>query len=444
MKITFILPAIGKKPGVKYIKTWKMEPLSIASLKAITPLHYQTEFFDDRIELIDYQTATDIVAISLETYTALRAYRIAEKFRARGIPVIMGGYHATLLPEEVSEHADAVVVGNAEKVWAQLLHDAENHNLQKIYNGGCGFGSVAADRSIYADKKYLALSLLETGRGCPFRCEFCAISSYYQSRYYTRPVAQVIEEIVALGKKKFFFVDDNIIANPGYAIELFEKMAPLKIQWGGQGSLTIADNPKLLAAMAKSGCKVLLIGFESLDHANLKQMGKEWEYKLGNPDELVARIHDHGINIYATFIFGNDHDTRHTFDQALEFSLKHQFFFAAFNHLLVLPGTPVYERIKAEGRLISEKWWLDPQYRYGMISFRPKNMSAEEVSDACAAARRQFFSSSNIFKRGLALWGRQSSLMLALVYFFSNFTLQHEVDGKLQLPLGDGLDELPK
>ena len=168
MKITFIYPAVGKKHGQKYIHTWKMEPLPIATLKALTPPEIDVEFFDDRLELMHYETKTDLVAIAVETYTAKRAYHIASEFRKRGIPVVMGGYHPTALPEETAHYADAVIVGNAEVAWPQLLHDAERGQLQQRYDGKPGYG-VIPDRSIFADKKYLPLGLVETGRGCGFR-----------------------------------------------------------------------------------------------------------------------------------------------------------------------------------------------------------------------------------------------------------------------------------
>ena len=158
MKITFILPAIGKKPGKKYIGTWKMEPLTIAVLKALTPSRFETEFFDDRIELIDYDTETDVVAITLETYTALRGYDIAARFKARGKKVIFGGYHATLCPEEAMGRGDCVITGNAETVWERALVDCENGALRPRYDGKAGYTPIHPDRGIYADKIYLPVT----------------------------------------------------------------------------------------------------------------------------------------------------------------------------------------------------------------------------------------------------------------------------------------------
>ena len=421
-----------------------MEPLLIATLAASTPDDIDREFFDDRLELIDYETKTDLVAITVETYTALRAYRIAEKFRKQGIPVIVGGYHPTHMPEEASEYADSVVVGNAEGVWDQIIHDARVNRLQKRYQGKPMFSSVLPDRRIFDGKKYLKLGLVETGRGCPFKCEFCHITSFYKAEYHPRPIKQVIEDIKQTGKNFFFFVDDNLVANPSYTIELCKEMAKLNIRWAGQGTITMAKNPELLKWMKKSGCCMLLIGFESLDDKNLEQMNKGWSSKLGERDELVQKIHDVGISIYATFIFGFDHDTQDTFKKAVEFSLKHKFFYAAFNHLLPYPGTPLYERLKKENRLIRENWWLEDGYKYGDIAFIPCNMSGEELSIRCVEARKEFFKYSSIARRGLELLKRNPSISLLSIFTQSNFNLKEEVSGKYGLPLGRGLDELPK
>lgn len=443
MKLTFIYPAVGKKPKEKYIHTWKMEPLPIAALSALTPPDVEAEFFDDRLELIDYDTPTDLVAITVETYTARRAYHIAEKFRARGIPVVMGGYHPSALPEEAAEHADAVVIGNAERVWYPLLRDTQQGKLQPYYPGKAGYTGLP-DRKIFQGKQYLPLGLVETGRGCVYDCEFCAITCYYDAKYHRRPIADVVEDIKRAGKRYFFLVDDNIIANSRYALELCQAIKPLGIHWASQGTLTVAHDPELLRWLKKSGCEMLLIGFESLEEQNLQQMRKAWAAKLGNLDELVQRIHGAGINIYATFVFGFDYDTPASFDKALAFSMKYKFFFAAFNHLLPFPGTALYERLKREERLLSPHWWLEPDYTYGTIPFRPKNMSPVELSERCAAARREFFKFSSIFTRGTALLRRKTPLLLFLSYWVQNLNLQREVDSKLGLPLGKGLDELPK
>lgn len=443
MKITFILPAIGKKPGKKYIGTWKMEPLMFAVLKTLTPPDIETELYDDRIELIDYNTKTDLVCITVETYTAKRSYKIAAKFRERGIPVVMGGYHVTLCPEEAEEYCDSVIIGNAETVWGEMLRDAKNGALKRRYAGGVGEYDVRPDKSIFNGKKYLPVSLVETGRGCCHSCEFCSISKFYCSKYYCRDHSLVAEDIRNSKHKYTFLVDDNLVADRQNAISLFEEITPLKIKWAGQGTLSMARDEGLLKTMKKSGCEIILIGFESLNPENLKQMNKSFNLAVGERDELVKRIHDAGIGIYATFVFGYDNDDERTVSDALEFAKKHNFYTAAFNHLLPFPNTALYNRLKDDNRLIYDKWWLADGYNYGELAFNPKLVSAEKLSKLCRDARKEFSTAKTVMSRGFSSLGRTSPLLWWL-FWAMNLRLGEEIDQKMNVPIGENLDELPK
>lgn len=442
MKITFILPAIGKKKNEKYIGTWKMEPLTIAVLKSLTPQEVETEFFDDRLEQIDYGTKTDLVVVTVETYTALRSYGIAKRFRDRGIKVIAGGYHATLIPQEVEEHFDSVIVGNAEDVWEGVLKDVREGSLKKLYRGEFKFKNILPDRSIFKGKKYLPVSLVETGRGCIHKCEFCAISRYYSCTYHKRDIDMVVEDIKSCSNKYFFLVDDNLVADLENAKELFRRLIPLKIKWAGQGTLTMAKDRELLKLMKKSGCELILIGFESLEKESLLQMEKEWNEKLER-DEMVEAIHSEGIGIYATFVLGYDGDTKESIEKTVKFAEKHRFYTAAFNHLLPFPGTALYDRLKAQDRLIYDRWWMNEEYNYGELSFYPKNFNPKELSKAARDTRKRFSNFGNTMKRGLSSMKRSSPLMWSL-FWAMNLRLGEEIDEKMNVPLGRNLDELPK
>lgn len=224
----------------------------------------------------------------------------------------------------------------------------------------------------------MPVSLVETGRGCCNRCDFCAIAGYYSCKYFARPHEQIVADIKKSEHKYHFLVDDNLMANKANALGLFEKITPLGIKWAGQGTLSMAKDEKLLKAMKQSGCEIILIGFESLEQENLRQMNKSINILSKENDELVKRIHDAGMGIYATFVFGYDYDTEATIERALKFSEKHKFYTAAFNHLLPFPGTPLYKRLKEEKRLLQDEWWLKEDYNYGELAFVPKNMSPED------------------------------------------------------------------
>lgn len=443
MKITFIVPAIGKKQGQRYIGTWKMEPLTVAVLSSLTPANVERELFDDRIELIDYDTKTDLAAITVETYTAKRSYRIAEEFRRRHVPVVLGGYHVTLNPEEAQEHADSVVTGNAEGVWGQVVEDACGHRLRKLYRGENGFSRVLPDRGIYRGKKYLPVSLVEIGRGCGHQCEFCAIAGYYGSRHYSRDIEQIIMDIGRAGNKYHFLVDDNLGADMEYAKRLFERLIPLQIKWAGQGTLALARDRELLRLMKRSGCELMLIGFESVSEQNLKQMNKSWLANVGERDELVERFHVAGIGIYATFLFGYDNDNPGTFQDSIRFAERHNFYAAAFNHLLPFPGTPLYSRLRRDRRLAEDAWWLADGYRYGQLAFDSGEMSAGRISAMCRMARKRFSSFPVILQRGFTSMKRTSPAAWFL-FWAMNLRLGEEIEGKFDIPVGSNLDELPK
>jgi len=442
MKIAFILPAIGKKKHGTYLKSWLMEPLTIAVLKRLTPDKYPCVFFDDRIEQIDYMTDADVIVITVETYTARRAYEIAGRFREKGKKIIMGGYHITMLPDDARQHADVLVRGNAERIWSQVLSDIENGTYKEEYTGPNAIDYGQPDRSIYQDKqkKYLPVSLVEIGRGCHYDCSFCSIRVYYQRQYIHREIPDIIEEIKSCRHKIFFFVDDSIFSDKEFAKELFREVKKLNILWTTQVTLDIARDEEMIRMMAESGCVMILIGFESIDPVNLKQMNKQWSTKLGERDELVERIHRNGISIYASFVFGFDHDNEESFRQNLAFCTRHAFFITAFNHLLAFPGTETYRSFQEEGRLLSDKWWLQDGYTFGTISYKPKQLTPEELRTLCRRYKQKFFSFRSIFMRGRALHSRVSNRRVRLVYWMMNILFHFEVDKRFGIPLGGNLD----
>ena len=440
MRLTLVHPAVGRRPGVDYMRTWQMEPLPIAVLAALTPKDVSVAFYDDRMETIDFDRPTDLVAIPVETYTAKRAYQIASEFRRRRVPVVMGGFHATLMTDEVKDYAEAVVVGEAEDLWPQVIDDARRGRLQPIYrsNSQPDLGRVRYDRSIFRGGRYLKLGLIETGRGCRFPCDFCAVQTFFQRTARHRPIDAIVREIATLKSEKnlFFFVDDNFAADLAFARELAEALTPLGIRWVTQMSINAAHDEDFLAALKASGCAGVLIGFESLDETVLRNMRKTFNTMRGGFAPALANLRRHGIRVYGTFVFGYDGEQADSFDAASEFAIDNRFYLAAFNHLTPFPGTPLFARLQREGRLIYDRWWLDERYGYNGIPFQPLAMAPDDIRTGCLRARRKFYSWASMARRAMDPVNRADAFMFRN-FFLINGMHRVEVAKRDNFPLGD-------
>jgi radical SAM superfamily enzyme YgiQ (UPF0313 family) len=442
MRLTLIYPSVGRKENRPYVRAWQMQPLSMALLASLTPPDVELRFYDDRVEEIPFDEPTDLVAISVETFTALRSYKIARQFRARGVRVVMGGYHTTLVPDEASAEADAVVVGDAEPVWPELLDDSRNRRLQRVYRGGRrALRGLKPRREIFRGKTYQNVTLIEFARGCNFKCDFCSITAFHDASQNHRPAAEVAAEMAATGSDRFFIVDDNLVSQPTRARELCRALVPLHVSWVGQASIHIAQDDELLDLMAQSGCRGVLIGMESLDPDNLRDMGKGWNLAGGSYADSLARFRKHGLAVYGTFVFGYDHDDRRVVEQSVAFAREQKLFLAAFNHLVPFPGTPLYRRLRDEGRLLTEKWWLDPNGCVGDVTFRPKKVSPEELKALCLEARRRFYGWGSIFERLRDRAANASSLLMGGIYLGLNVSAHFDIDLRQGLRLGAGLGE---
>ena len=437
MRIAFIQPAVGHKGGgAVYPKTWIMEPLALAVLSALTPRRVERVFMDDRLGEVDFSVDADAVILPVECYTAARSYEIAGRFRAKGAKVLLGGFHVKLCPEEAAEHADAIVLGDAETTWPDVVEDLEAGTLQPRYTGRGGVFCPMPDRSLYAGRNYGRLNLVETARGCSFDCEFCSVTKFFGRRYTPRPLGEVMAEVRSLDKDIVFFVDDNLAMDVERLKELCRRMIPMRMHWVGQLSIHSAGDDELLALMEKSGCAGVLIGFESLDAPTLSAMGKRVNADHSDYAAAVANLRRHHLSIYATFVFGYDRDTEETFERTFEFAMESRFFFAAFNHLVPFPGTDVHARFVREGRMLHGKWWLDKSVRFGDVVFRPKNFTPEGLAAKCREYRLKFYSAKSILRRGLDFRANVHGLRKALVYFASNFTQEREVMRRHGLPFG--------
>ena len=434
MKVTFIRPSMGQ-----HRNSDAMEPLAFALLASYSPSFVEHKFYDNRVEEIPYDEETDLVAITVETYTARRAYEIASEFKKRGVKVVMGGYHPTFVPEESLLYADSIVSGDAEELWPKLLNDFKKGKLQKVYrsNNLSSLEGIKPDRSIFKGKRYAPIHLVQYGRGCRFNCDFCSIKAFYGPYLGQRPIKDVVKEIEGLRFKHIFIVDDNIFSYKKQAVEFFKALIPLKVRWSGQVSIDVTQDDELMSLMRKSGCLSVVVGFESLDIKSLIQMKKGWNLRYGTYRDAVKKFRDHGIMVYGTFVHGYDHDTLDSFKYNLEFALESKFYLANFNPLTPTPGAPLYDRLKKEGRLINDPWWLDPDFKYGQAQFIPKNMTPSELTEGCFKARTEFNRFSNIFKRSLDLKANFSSPYHGAMFLASNLISKREIRKKQGRDLAD-------
>jgi len=440
MRLTLIHPCIGRRAGHRYIRSWEMEPLPPATIAGLTPADVDIRFYDDRMESIPYDEPTDLVALSIETYTARRAYQIAAEYRRRKVPVVMGGFHATLCPDEVSQFAESVVVGEAEDIWPRLIDDFRHRRMGPVYRAPRrpSLKGTQPDRRIFRGKRYLPIGLVEAGRGCHFRCEFCAVQSMFSNTQTRRPIDAILSEVAALRRQKklFFFVDDNITSNMNEAKAFFRELASLGVRWVSQASINAAHDEEFLELISRSGCQGVLIGFETLNPAALAAMNKSFNTMRGGYEAALRNLRRHRLRLYATFIFGYDSDTAESFTRATEFAKEHRFYIAAFNHLTPFPGTPLYARLAGAGRLLFDAWWLDERYRYNMVPFQPTGMTAEDLQRHCLQARRSFYAWSSIVRRGFDGVNRSDGFMFRN-FFPINSMLRVDTMRRDGFPLGD-------
>jgi radical SAM superfamily enzyme YgiQ (UPF0313 family) len=446
MRLTIVHPCIGRRPGQKYIRTWQMEALPAATLAGLTPRGVEIRFYDDRMEQIPFDEPADLVAVSVETYTARRAYQIATEYRKRRVPVVMGGFHATLCPDEVAQHAEAVVTGEAELLWPRVVDDARHGRMEKFYHQSSrpSLAELKPNRAIFRGKRYLPIGLIESGRGCHFKCDFCAVQTVFNATQTRRPIDKIISEIEALRheRKLFFFVDDNITSNLAEAKEFFRALIPLRIRWVSQSSINAAHDEEFLELLSRSGCQGVLIGFESLDLDNLKDMNKAFNAARGGFEKALTNLRRYNIRVYGTFIFGYDRDTPDSFTRTVAFAKEHALYIAAFNHLTPFPGTPLYARLQKENRLLYDRWWLDERYSYNRIPFQPRGMDPDALQRNCLAARRDFYSWRSITQRGFDRVNRSDWFMWRNFYII-NALHRNDVGLRDHYPLGDQLWQGP-
>ena len=414
MRVVLIAPAPASYIWRKRRAAFTLPPMALPLLAAVTPPGVEVRLIDEAVEDVDLNLEVDLVGISVMTATAPRAYQLGDHFRARGIKVVMGGVHPSSLPEEALQHCDSAVIGEGEIHWPKVLKDAGKGSLGRIYRNTDPFplDQLPSPRwDLLPAKRYFVPQTVQVTRGCPMSCSFCSVSSFFGRSYRRRPISQVIEEIKAHKKKLLIFADDNIAGNPDSAKELFAAMVPLKKKWVSQCSLTIADDPELLDLAARSGCIGLLIGFESISPAVLRSIGKNVNLTR-NYEEAIRRIHQRGIHIQASFIFGFDEDRPDTIPATVQFVKENRLTGVNYCRLTPFPGTPLYDQLEKEGRIIDRDW---SKYDRQNVVFQPRNFTPRELQEKIFWAYRQTYNLGSLWQR------RPSSFQHFSLYLVLNF-----------------------
>jgi radical SAM superfamily enzyme YgiQ (UPF0313 family) len=412
MKILLISPVIGD--GMRREKGLLWPSLALYILEGLTPTDHSVKIVEEEFERIPFEEEFHLVGISCMTANSPRAYQVADKFRGKGIKVILGGIHPTILPDEALQHADSVVIGEAEGVWKRILADVMTGHLQQKYN------NPDPDLSIYVPKNFdkilkrkpFNILPIITTRGCPYDCDFCSVTSIFGKKIRHIPIENVLRDIVQSGAKKVVFYDDNIIGQPKYAKELFKTIKPLNIKWVGQATISLINDSELIHLAVESGCMGLLIGLESISESQMNLMKK----CIKNRNQLKTAIKDimrMGILVHATIIFGFDTDTKEVFEDTVRFLIDCHISTVSFCILTPLPGTKTYDNLVKEGRLITTDW---KYYNNRTVVFKPSKMSPHELQLGNWQAKKDFYQISSIMKR---LMGNGRHFGFHLV---SNFT----------------------
>jgi radical SAM superfamily enzyme YgiQ (UPF0313 family) len=402
MKIQLLSPAgeIHRNTTGIFKTSLRYAPLTLTTLAALVPeeLNAEITIQDEGVQPLDLDFPPSLVGITAITGTSLRAYEIADRLRARGHTVVIGGVHATLLPEEAAAHADAIVTSYAEKSWPELLRDYAAGRMKKHYFAPTGKrleGVPIARRDLLKKKKYATVNVIEATRGCPHKCDFCAVPAAWANIYAHRPIEEVVAELRTFEGRHALFIDLSPVEDVHYAKELYRAMIPLRIRWVGLATTRIAEDAELLDLAAKSGCRGLLIGFESISQSTLEETRKGF-HKAVNYAEVVKRLHDHGIGIQGCFVFGFDNDDESVFERTVEFVDKVKMDLPRYAVMTPFPGTGYFRRLEAEGRLLHKHW---PLYDVEHVVFQPKQMSPERLQEGMEWAWRQSYSWRSMFWR---------------------------------------------
>jgi len=373
--------------------------LALPIVAALTPEDFQIELVNEYAEEIDFDGDYALVGISAMTPQAPRAYQIAAEFRKRGVPVVIGGFHASLLPDEAQQHCDAVVIGEAETTWPRLLEDFRAGRLAGRYQGDhlVDMADIPVPRYDLVNNSGYAVGAMpvQTTRGCPHRCNFCNVRQFYGASYRSRPIDRVIEDVKAAGSSKIFFVDDNIGPNRKYCLELFEALKPLGLFWGSQCNVSFAEDEEMLQKAAEAGCFSLFLGVESLSTESLASINKSFN-DISKYEEAFRRIRSFGIRPMVSMMVGLDGDGPESFDATVKFLNDNKVPIAYAFIITPGPGTELFKHFEREGRLVSKDW---SKYSGEEVIFKPAKMDADTLQRGLWKVLKGFYNVSSILKR---------------------------------------------
>jgi radical SAM superfamily enzyme YgiQ (UPF0313 family) len=402
MKVALISPKgpLYRSSGGIFKKSLRYQPLTLTTLAALAPddLDIQFELFDEGIGDVPLDMQADLVGMTVITGSSTRAYELAAHFRRRGIKVVLGGPHVTLVPDEAQKHADAICVGYAEESWPALLRDFSLGALRPRYSQAPDFKLTRLPfpkRELLDGRRFLTQAVFEATRACGHECEFCVAPAAWGRKQFQKPVDHVVEDIRRVGARRIIFIDLNLVSDRSYARELFAALIPLRVRWFGLATSLIGRDPKLMELMARSGCAGLLIGFETVTQAGLADIGK----RFNDPAlyrGLVDDLHRLGISIQGCFVFGNDHDDTSVFAKTAQFVIEAGIDLPRFAILTPFPGTPLHRRLESEGRILTRNWQLyDGQH----VVFQPQNMSTRDLQEGHERAWKAVYSYGAIARR---------------------------------------------
>ena len=416
MRIKLIAPAMKTDWGTDF---WRLEniakltgrkvaeaPLALPTLAALTPPDLEVILIDENVEPINFDEKVDLVGITSMTSLAPRAYEIADEFRCRGTKVVLGGIHASMLPEEAIQHADSVVIGEAEETWPQLIRDFKEDRLQKFYRSSTfpDLDNSPVPRWDLLKTGAYINHVLQVGRGCPYNCAFCSVTKFSGRRYRHKPVDRVLKEIDTLQEidkdKRLFFADDNFLSIPAYSRDLLKLLIPYRIRWWCQASINRLKDDRLLELLRDSGCEVISVGFESTSPDTLDSLDKSAVNKAADYVQTVQKVNSYGLVLLGNFILGSDTDREDVFERTVEFITDANIPLASINILTPLPGTALYKRLQEEGRILHKDWW---KYDFESICFRPK-MDSAALEHGRTWAHRQIYSYDELYQRFTTVW----------------------------------------